>query len=90
MAIHERAYTGVYPDNHREFVCDFTSDVDSLPTQQRGRDYCATSSTAFVIEDSSKLMVRVRAQGRNLTLALQPMRKLILCLRMFSEIKQDY
>ena len=62
MAIHERAYTGVYPDNHREFVCDFTSDVDSLPTQQRGRDYCSTSSVAFVIEDSSKWMLNSEGQ----------------------------
>ena len=62
MAIHKRVYTGAFPDNHLEFVCDFTSDVGLLPTQQRGNDYCPTSSVAFVIEDSSKWMLNSEGQ----------------------------
>lgn len=57
MAIHKSAYTGVYADNHQEFICDYRSDIDMLPTQNSGKDKCPTSSKAFVIEDSSKWML---------------------------------
>lgn len=54
MAIHKSAYTGVFSDNHQEFICDFISDVNSLPKQSGSEDKCPTGSKAFVIEDSSK------------------------------------
>ena len=36
---------------HREFVCDYESDVADLPTD------CAAGSTAFVIENGSARML---------------------------------
>lgn len=47
MAIHKSAYTGVYADNHQEFICDYRTDINMLPK-------CPPSSRAFVVEDSSK------------------------------------
>lgn len=52
MAIHIKANKGVYPDNHEEFICDYLSDIPKLPTVG-----CVPGSEAFVIEDSSNLML---------------------------------
>ena len=57
MAIHKSAYTGVYSDNHQEFICDQASDINSLPTQHTTPAKCPTGSKAFVIEDSSRWML---------------------------------
>ena len=54
MAIHKSAYTGVFTDNHQEFVCDYLADIGSLPTQNAEERKCPTGSRAFVIEDSTK------------------------------------
>ena len=61
MAIHKSAYTGVFTDNHQEFVCDYLADISSLPTQT-GESKCPTGSCAFVIEDSSKWMLNSEGQ----------------------------
>lgn len=54
MAIHKSAYTGVYADNHQEFICDKRNDIAMLPTQTSDKDKCPVNSKAFVIDDSSR------------------------------------
>lgn len=54
MAIHKSAYTGMYVDNHLEFICDYRTDIHTLLTQDSNKDKCPTGSKAFVIEDSSR------------------------------------
>lgn len=57
MAIVKKTYKGTPLDCQQEFVCDYRSDVDSLPTQNTDKDKCPTGSTAFVIDDSSVWML---------------------------------
>lgn len=57
MAIHKSAYAGVFADNHQEFICDYLSDIDLLPTQKNTEKRCPTGSKAFVIENSSRWML---------------------------------
>lgn len=54
MSIHKSICTGVYVDNHQEFICDERSDILLLPTQITTKDKCPTGSKAFVIDDCSK------------------------------------
>lgn len=44
---------GKYINNQHEYVCDFLSDVENLPTAVTEPDKCDFGSTAMVIEDSS-------------------------------------
>ena len=44
---------GKYINNHHEYVCDFLSDVENLPTAVTEPNKCDFGSTAMVIEDSS-------------------------------------
>lgn len=64
MAIHIKANKGVYPDNHEEFICDYVSDVANLPTAG-----CIPGSEAFVIEDSSNLMLNNAKAWKKITKA---------------------
>lgn len=65
MAIHIKANKGVYPDNHEEFICDYLSDVAKLPTTG-----CIPGSEAFVIEDSSSLMLNNAKVWKKITKAV--------------------
>lgn len=64
MAIHIKANKGVYPDNHEEFICDYLTDVAKLPTTG-----CVPGSEAFIIEDSSNLMLNNAGVWKKITKA---------------------
>ena len=64
MAIHIKANKGVYPDNHEEFICDYISDITKLPTIG-----CVPGSEAFVIENSSTLMLNNAKVWKQITKA---------------------
>lgn len=66
MAIQRKTYKGMITDTNEVYVCDFDSDIASLPTDS------PAGSTAFVIEDSSEWMIDSSGQWTAVTIGGAP------------------